>query len=365
MQTQVYEIDFSSGKLISMSSEGKNNLPIGTILHLHGYNEPDYLIISNTGTMYRVINLDTFQDQYQEYFSLYWPSENRKGIHVEITDNHLTESQVQDIIRHVALAKIEQEKEAQRKAEARATEIERLKTSFPHLAQEVNGAKLRGPTLAAHNIRIELKRAFPGHRFSVTSKKYSGGDSVDVSWTDGPTQKEVESITGKYQEGHFNGMEDIYEYNHENLWPDIYGGAKYVCEQRHFSREFVEKIAAQEEIPITWNVYGGYEVRGEELHDINSRRHWLDRGLSETSAYVKPADKTEPPAPDTVDGVTVTINTEKQGIEVRFPSRPAQSIIDSLKANGWRWSRFNGCWYNKANDTNLIFANNLKGATNG
>ena len=30
--------------------------------------------------------------------------------------------------------------------------------------------------------------------------------------------------------------------------------------------------------------------------DVCRRRHWLNRGLSETSAYVKPADKTEPPA---------------------------------------------------------------------
>lgn len=359
MNATIYEMDFSKGKLVPVSSVGKEDLPRGTILHLHGYNDPDYLIISNNGKMYRIINLDTFDEHWQEYYSLYWPSDGRKGIHVEITDERLTDSQVDDIIRHAALAKIEKELEALRNADETEREIQRLKTSYPHLTQEEKGSKLWGQTLAAHNMRIELKRAFPGHKFRVISKKYSGGDSVNISWTDGPTQKEVEAITGKYQEGSFNGMEDIYEYNHENLWTGIYGGAKYVFEQRHFSKEFIERIAAQEGTPIVWNTYGGYDVTGEDWQTQQSRRHWLNKALSETSAYSQ-TDKTETTQSAPVYGVTVSINTEKQGVEIRFPSKPAQTVIDSLKANGWRWSRFNSCWYNKANDTNLIFANSLK-----
>ncbi len=64
---------------------------------------------------------------------------------------------------------------------------------------------------AAKLIRQELKKAFPLVKFSVTSESYSMGDSVNVSWTNGPNTDKVNEIVKKYQYGHFNGMEDIYE----------------------------------------------------------------------------------------------------------------------------------------------------------
>ena len=47
-------------------------------------------------------------------------------------------------------------------------------------------------TETAKIIRQELAKAFPGIKFSVKSKSYSGGSSIDVGWTDGPTPKMVE-----------------------------------------------------------------------------------------------------------------------------------------------------------------------------
>ena len=93
--------------------------------------------------------------------------------------------------------------------------------------------KYRGHTLGAKNIRIELKKAFPEVKFSVRSESYSGGDHININWTDGPLTDDVEKITGKYQKGDFDGMEDIYNYNHENVWPDVFGGSRYVFENRH------------------------------------------------------------------------------------------------------------------------------------
>src|SRR6185312_1000979 len=105
------------------------------------------------------------------------------------------------------------------------------------------GEKLSSHACGAKNIKKELARAFPGVKFTVKSDSFSGGDSIDIGWELGPTTKEVEAITGKYQEGHFNGMEDIYETDRSNQWPDIYGGAKYVSENRH-DGEAVNVIAA-------------------------------------------------------------------------------------------------------------------------
>jgi hypothetical protein len=59
--------------------------------------------------------------------------------------------------------------------------------------------------------------------------------------------------------------------------------------------------------------------------------------------------------------ITVTENRDKGGIEIRFPSKPATSVLVSLKANGWRWSRFNSCWYKRASAEARAFAASLSG----
>jgi len=84
---------------------------------------------------------------------------------------------------------------------------------------------------------------------------------------------------------------------------------------------------------------GSYFVDLAERHE-----HLIKKG--------KPA-----PAPVATDGkATVTENTEKGGIEIRFPSKPEQAVIDSLKANGWRWSKFAACWYKKRSEEAQAFA---------
>lgn len=65
---------------------------------------------------------------------------------------------------------------------------------------------------ASKLIRADLKKAFPKVKFSVRSRTYSGGDSIDVRWIDGPSAKDVDAIIGVYQEGHFDGMTDSYNY---------------------------------------------------------------------------------------------------------------------------------------------------------
>jgi len=96
----------------------------------------------------------------------------------------------------------------------------------------------------AKAIREELKKAYPLTKFKVTSQGFSGGDSVHISWTNGATVGQIESIVNKYQYGHFNGMEDIYEYS--NMREDI-PQSKYVQTSRTITddlktimREFLE-----------------------------------------------------------------------------------------------------------------------------
>lgn len=69
---------------------------------------------------------------------------------------------------------------------------------------------------AAAAIRTELKKH--GIKGKVTSESYSGGSSVRVKVEDQTpaTMAKIESFAKQFQQGHFNSMEDIYEYSNSN-----------------------------------------------------------------------------------------------------------------------------------------------------
>lgn len=69
-------------------------------------------------------------------------------------------------------------------------------------------------------VRAALKRHFPGVKFGVKSQTYSGGASINVDWTDGPTRRQVETVTSDYRGGRFDGSIDMaYDVSHY-LMPD-------------------------------------------------------------------------------------------------------------------------------------------------
>lgn len=144
----------------------------------------------------------------------------------------------------------------------------KLRADYPKLVEGANSL-----ITASKNIRIELKVAFPGIKFSVTSERYSGGNSIDVAWTDGPTSKQVDAIIRKYQGGSFDGMTDCYDYDNR-VFNDLFGRAKYVFARRNYSdaavQASIDRIAAKyASDPITveqyrrgvlWALKNGYYV---------------------------------------------------------------------------------------------------------
>lgn len=119
---------------------------------------------------------------------------------------------------------------------ARDSAAKAIQAANPHLVPI--GGKVDGLQAAAKNIRIELARAFPGVKFSVKSSRYSGGDSINVRWTDGPTSDQVDEIAGRYQGGSFDGMTDCYDHS-RNAWRDAFGDAKYVFTSRDASERAI------------------------------------------------------------------------------------------------------------------------------
>ena len=83
-------------------------------------------------------------------------------------------------------------------------------------------------------IRTELKNAFPGIKFRVTSETYTGGSSVRIEYVDGVKRERVERVVCKYEQGRFDGMTDSYDYtNSRSDIPQV----KYIFVERECSDE--------------------------------------------------------------------------------------------------------------------------------
>lgn len=54
--------------------------------------------------------------------------------------------------------------------------------------------------------------------------------------------------------------------------------------------------------------------------------------------------------------VTLSENRQKDGLELRFPAKPSADVLADLKAHGWRWSRYNSCWYHRNTPEHRTFA---------
>ncbi len=203
------------------------------------------------------------------------------GVQWRIFDEIASDWEMVASLAHAEQCENQRKREAEEEETRKGKEQSRISNGYPYLTK-TKDTKMSSYALGAKNLGKELKRAFPGTKFSIRSKGYSMGCSIYLSWTDGPTEKAVQEISGKYQEGDFDGMEDIYNYDHSNVWAPIYGGAKYVSESRHYSKELVEKVAARSGgglWAIVWNQYGGWDCVGGREYEYH-----ITKELSEETA---------------------------------------------------------------------------------
>ena len=90
-------------------------------------------------------------------------------------------------------------------------------------------------------VRAALKESFPGVKFSVRSSVYSGGASIRVGYTDGPTSDEVNAVAKTFEGAYFDGMIDykgcVY---HEINGKSVRMGANFVFVNRSFSDPVIQ-----------------------------------------------------------------------------------------------------------------------------
>lgn len=157
-----------------------------------------------------------------------------RGVQWEIYDEIKDAETIRELCERAEEKQAEQRRKEEREKARFDAEVERLKTApeYAHLEQGECGSG----KLVAKNIRKELKQ-FKGVKFSVRNPHYG---SVCVNWTDGPTLEKVKAVINKYKAGHFNSMEDIYEYS-DDPFNVVFGSVEYPDAQRSYSDAMAEK----------------------------------------------------------------------------------------------------------------------------
>jgi hypothetical protein len=91
---------------------------------------------------------------------------------------------------------------------------------------------------------------------------------------------------------------------------------------------------------------GGWKIRKQDI-TVQYTRHDIALAMAQGRNF---APQNEPPkgAVETnAANVRIILNERQGGIELHFAGKPDESILSDLKANGFRWARFNKCWYKK------------------
>lgn len=124
-------------------------------------------------------------------------------------------------------------------------------------------------------VRKELHQSFPGVKFSVRSKRYTGGSSINVDWTNGPTDAQVNGKIGRFHGAEFNPMEDLKEYNNRPYGNDFIFTNRHITEDeyRKAGQEIIDRFAVPEGLSVE-----RIDESNEEL--LKKWSHWTLRQMA-------------------------------------------------------------------------------------
>ena len=136
-----------------------------------------------------------------------------RGGQWSISDQIASKEEIESALKFVDEEIIRKKQEKEEADRYRAEQKKALMVQFSWLIP-VDGQYYVDSKYVAKNIRIELKREFPGIKFSVSKNGYS---PVNVVWTGGPSLDFVEKVTVKYRHG-----------NAKLAFNELFGGCEYV-----------------------------------------------------------------------------------------------------------------------------------------
>lgn len=234
------------GGLVPLATKG---LAVGQVLRFDGPGHRDEMAVvieaDGSGRPYasgqRVILLDSGHESEASATGV-----DRPGIGFKMTPHVLSPAELAVAVAKAKANKTRLELEAEqaeaKEATERAAEKVRLLAAYPYLQRPGTGKS--DEATGAANVRKLLRMLWPDVSFRVRSKSFSGGDSIDVDWQDGPPREVVDRLADQFQECDFDGMTDSTSYRHA-VWPGLFGGAKYVLCQRGTSEAAYLAVATE------------------------------------------------------------------------------------------------------------------------
>jgi len=319
----------------------------------------------------RMIASGFSEDEICECFGTTWRDGSDDGIYGcgDLTDRMI------EMLEAVASRKEEEEarkKKADDEEFVRSLQLCREKYGYIP-CKKTDNTKYLTTGETSRNLRAILKHEFPGCRFSVRSSSYSGGDSVHVGWVDGPSLNAVRAVVDRFGSCTFDGMQDLEESFH-TAFHAVAGDFSYTFCERNVDKDILGNLIAlmkskgfKDETSDSfrhtmWELLDRTDLSKGKIVDLT----WIEELNGEYYGKYDPVFEkkdagTEIIPSASVTGVVVSENREKGGIELRFSTKPSQSVLDDLKSHGWRWTRFGKCWYAKATDENREYARQLAG----
>ena len=211
----------------------KIRLEVGTIVKSYsGFMlDTECAIIENLEYFDRAVTLSDYEPRFLNVQHPR-PLSKKFGIGTYYYDD-LRKADPAEIKKYIELANeadIKRFNQAEQKKKDDIGERERLTKVYDYLIKAADHKK--GDFGAAKdNIRTELKKEFPGVKFSVASDHY---DCINIRWSDGPTVSRVEKITGKYED-HETDITGDYRDPAPSNFNKVFGGSKYVFENREMT----------------------------------------------------------------------------------------------------------------------------------
>jgi len=283
------------GDIIFMDGYGKTKGSQGNHWIVYNIRETDF------GTRFEVVEKDTLklrsEDRarpYSEKFGIGMYFEN--GFNMAdfgIDENRLSDMliQAQEVKKEADERKRKEQKEADKKnAEKEA-----------YLSQFTRADRRKTTTIIKNN----CKKHFNISKIEVATDVFAGGDSMNVTYFSPEKIESLESFIKDFQAGHFNGMEDIYEYSNKE-----------------------EKII------------DGHILQRYKYVTVS---HKQGAGKPQTQSNPTPEKEAEATPED--GKIQMRYNEEKNGIEIQFPGKPEREVLSQLKDLKFRWSQRQKIWY--------------------
>ncbi len=192
----------------------------------------------------------------------------------------------------------------------------------------------------AKEIRAILKKEFPATKFSVTTKRFSMGESVETSWTDGPTRPQVDALIGGYGDTRFRFINTSRKHSIEfadkviNVWKE------QNPEYAHFAITSQGKVDCYG-IQVGDELYGSNDIR-QDCED--SIYKFLRSSTLDSLTLATPPENTdcEPEVVSTPEPEAVEVATETAPTIEALPLATAtlknEEVIVSMKdalQNAW------------------------------